>query len=166
MYADLHGYVLRQIGANDADDVVSETFTVAWRRWRNRPPTSQRCRAWVFGIAQKKILELYRARDRNRRVAAAIASQPPRATEAPDDVVAMDRVQRWLARLPEHERAAVYLVTISGFTLAEAAAILGHPISTISARVARALQRLRPLADTDLTLVDTQLRGSRRGFER
>ncbi|QAY68783.1 RNA polymerase sigma factor [Xylanimonas protaetiae] len=158
-YSDLHGYVLRQVGPNDVADVVSEAFTTAWRRWGDRPPTQDRWRAWVFGIAHKKILELYRTHARDRRVEASVAAQPHRACEPADGVVATDRVQRWLGELPAHERAPVYLVTISGFTFAEAGAILGHPTSTISTRVSRALQRLRPL-------VDAETEGIRRGLER
>ncbi|WP_162616409.1 MULTISPECIES: RNA polymerase sigma factor [Xylanimonas] len=173
MYSCLHGYVLRQVGPNDVDDVVSEALTVAWRRWGDRPPTGDRCRAWVFGIAHKKVLELYRARDRDRCVVDAVAAQPPGASAAVDDVVATDRVQRWLGELPVHERASVYLVAICGFTLAEVGMILGHPTSTISARVTRALRRMRPLADTEMAsgdtemaLVNTQMEGSGRGLGR
>lgn len=172
-YADLHGYVLRQVGPNDVDDVVSAAFETAWRRWGDRPPTNDRCRAWVFGIAHMKVLELYRAYDRDRCVVDAVAAQPPGVSAATDEVVATDRVQRWLGALPVHERASVYLVAICGFTLAEVGTILGRPTSTVSARVTRALRRLRPLVDTEMAsvdtemaLVDAQMEGRSRGLGR
>ncbi|WP_050758128.1 RNA polymerase sigma factor [Xylanimonas cellulosilytica] len=166
VYSGLHGYVLRQVGPNDVDDVVSEAFTVAWDRWNDRPPTADRCRAWAFGIAHNKILELHRAHAREHRVTAAVAAQPLCVSAAVEDVVATGRVLRLLSELPVHERASVYLVTICGFTLAEAGEILGHPTSTISARVTRALQRLRPLAHAEVALVGAQMEGSGRGCGR
>ncbi len=120
-----------------------------------------------------KVLELYRAYDRDRCVVDAVAAQPPGVSAATDEVVATDRVQRWLGALPVHERASVYLVAICGFTLAEVGTILGRPTSTVSARVTRALRRLRPLVDTEMAsvdtemaLVDAQMEGRSRGLGR
>lgn len=146
VYSDLHGYVLRQVGSNDVDDVVSESLMTAWRRWDDRPPTYERCRAWVFGIAHKKVLECFRRRDRDRKIEIAATASLSAAVSAGNDAVITDRTSWWLAQLPVHERAAVYLMTILGFTAAEAGTILGHPASTVSARVSRALARLRPVA--------------------
>lgn len=145
VHGDLHGYLRQQVGPSDVDDVLSEALTTAWRRWSDAPATGDRQRAWVFGIAQNKVRELYRANERRLRLGAALCAQVTRQLIPAEEVVADDRVRWFLEQLPAHERASVYLVTICGFTAKEAGQILGHPSSTVSGHVTRALHRLRPL---------------------
>lgn len=159
LYADLHGYLRRQVSLDDVDDVVAEALAAAWRRWSEAPPTRDRKRAWVFGIAQNKVRELHRGSERRRRLHTALSAQPQRVPTPMEGVGSGDRVRWFLDQLPEHERASVYLMTISGFTAEEAGEILGHPGSTISGRVTRALHRLRPL-------VAGQVGGDRVGIDR
>jgi Sigma-70 region 2 len=67
--AGLHRYVLRRLGDHLADDVVGETFLIAFRQ-RDRYDTSRpEARPWLYGIAANLIgkhrrseLRAYRAR--------------------------------------------------------------------------------------------------------
>ena len=48
---DIHRYVARRLGAEIADDLMSETFIIAFRR-RNRYDVSHpAARPWLYGIA-------------------------------------------------------------------------------------------------------------------
>jgi len=54
-------------------------------------------------------------------------------------------VERALATLPDHQRAAVVLVDVEGYSVEEAAAILDCPTGTIKSRCARGRAKLVPL---------------------
>ena len=52
-----------------------------------------------------------------------------------------------LATLPEDQRAALVLVDMQGYPVAEAAAVLGVPVGTVKSRCARGRARLLPLTE-------------------
>ena len=59
------GYALRRVARpEDAADVVSETFLVAWRRLGD-VPEEPRTRLWLYGVA-RRVLANQRRGDRRR----------------------------------------------------------------------------------------------------
>ncbi|NYI05418.1 RNA polymerase sigma factor SigM [Allostreptomyces psammosilenae] len=71
------------------------------------------------------------------------------SSEPPDAVVERDERKRALfaalAQLPEEQRAALALVDMDGYSVVEAAEILGVPTGTVKSRCARGRARLLPL---------------------
>ena len=51
-YQAIAGYVLRRVAADEADDVIAQVFTVAWRRF-GEVPAPPGDRLWLFGVARK-----------------------------------------------------------------------------------------------------------------
>ena len=125
-----------------ADDLVQDCLerAVAGRsRWRGEGPV----RAWLFRIL------LNRFRDQQRGAKAGLRLVPSEAmVEATrpgdqEDRLALREVHDAIGRLPTDQRAALLLVALEGFTLAEAAAALDIPEGTLTSRLARARQALR-----------------------
>ena len=147
----LLGFFLHRVDpAEDAADLVSETLAIAWRSTRRMPVDTEAARMWCFGVA-KNVLRNYE-RGRRRRdaladrlhIAIAIADGPQFTEEELD-------LRAAVAALPEDLAELVRLVHWDGFTLAEAAALLGIPASTARSRHAKAKELLREaLAEVDL----------------
>ena len=62
-YDAVRAYARRRCARlEDADDVVSETFTVAWRRLRDIPPGSEL--PWLYGVARRVLANQRRSERR------------------------------------------------------------------------------------------------------
>ena len=64
----IHGYLQRQVGADLADDLASQTFLVAFSRRRTFDHSHSCARPWLFGIAANLVRE--HLRQVRRRLAA------------------------------------------------------------------------------------------------
>lgn len=93
---------------------------------------------WLHRIVINACLDRIR-----RRRAHPTVELPDTDAPAPhvDTDMALD-VQSALARLPADQRAAIVLVDMEGFSVADAAAVLETPIGTIKSRCARGRARL------------------------
>ena len=56
-------YCLRRLAPSDAHDVVSEVFTIAWRKIEARP-ADDKIRSWLYGIAYRVLSHHWRGRRR------------------------------------------------------------------------------------------------------
>jgi RNA polymerase sigma factor (sigma-70 family) len=64
-YARILGYALRRTDcAEDAADVVADTFTLAWRRFADIPPGDEAV-LWLYGVA-RRMLANQRRKERSR----------------------------------------------------------------------------------------------------
>lgn len=76
--------------------------------------------------------------------------------ETPEDLALREDfarvLERGLARLSDHQRLALTLVDIQGFSYEEAAATLGDELGTIKSRLSRARARLRDYLSVQLDL--------------
>ena len=137
-HAAVARYARRRTEAGLADDVVAETFLVAWRRLDDVPDDAL---PWLLGVARHALAGQRRTAGRRsalvRRLAAA-APPPPAAGTEPEDVVTQA-----LARLRPGDREAITLVAWDGLTPAQAAAALGLPGVAFRVRLHRAKARLR-----------------------
>ncbi len=149
--ADLLAYVSRRVGPDDAPDLLGETMVVAWRRVGELPEDEERARMWLFGIARGTLLN--HARGQRRRWALADRIRLG-ATEdrggPPADAGA--EVRDAISRLDSEHAELVRLVHWDGFTLAEAAELLGIPASTARGRYARAKDELRAALSIEVPL--------------
>src|SRR5215831_10862911 len=48
--AAIHGYIARRLGRDAADDLVAETFLVAFRQRASYDPGQGSARPWLYGI--------------------------------------------------------------------------------------------------------------------
>src|SRR5262245_27440060 len=59
----LFRYAAQRLGVEEAGDVVSDTFVVAWRKLDQIP--SDEARAWLYGVARRETLNRVRRRARH-----------------------------------------------------------------------------------------------------
>lgn len=137
----------------DAEEVVVDTFTQAWRSADRYDPARGSVPAWLTTIARTRALDLVRGRGRRGRVEelAATGVELPRSMgvgpAAPDASLAARERQRAVASalsdLPGPQRQAIELAFYEGLTQSEIARQLGEPLGTVKTRVRLAMQKLR-----------------------
>jgi RNA polymerase sigma factor (sigma-70 family) len=142
---ELLAYVLRRVDrAEDAADVVAETFLVAWRRLDELPPADG-ARLWLYGVARRQLANQRRGQLRRSRLADRLRAELPTvvagAPSTEDHRVAA--VGAALARLDEEDREILRLTSWEGLTPTEIATVIGVPGVTVRSRLHRARKRLR-----------------------
>jgi RNA polymerase sigma-70 factor (ECF subfamily) len=142
----LYGTALRLTGhAEDALDIVQETFLRAFRTFHNfRAGTNPK--AWLFTILRSVAANRHRDDQRRPRLVPLDDLDERFAAHAAGGLPAreLDRgeVERALATLPEEFRLAVLLVDVEELSYEEAALVMGCPVGTVRSRLARARRGL------------------------
>jgi RNA polymerase sigma factor (sigma-70 family) len=131
----------RGVTGGMADDVVAETFLVAWRRLGDVPEDDPV--PWLLAVARNTWLNQRRADRRRwafvRRLPPPGVIPPPAEPADPSDGAG---VRAALARLTESDREILCLVAWDGLTSAQAGKVLGCSAGTFRVRLHRARQRL------------------------
>jgi len=168
---EVHAY--RMLGsAEDAEDVVQETFLRAWRR-RETFRGQATLRAWLYGIATNASLDLLERR--SRRLLPQLVSEPtdPDALPAPtgevtwlepypdrlldqvgsgedpldEAIVARETVELAflvaIQQLPARQRAVLRLRDVIGWSARETAAMLETSVVATNSALQRARETLR-----------------------
>jgi RNA polymerase sigma-70 factor (ECF subfamily) len=149
VFPEIAGYVRRRCGGPDADDVIAQVFTVAWRRLDHIPSPPQD-RLWMFGVARKTLADAERSARRQRRLGLRLASQAliGGQTESSLDSAAStdpaaDGVRAAIATLRPADREALRLVLWEALSHGEAAAVLGCSVNAFEIRYRRARAAVR-----------------------
>ncbi|MFD0684159.1 RNA polymerase sigma factor [Actinomadura fibrosa] len=133
-------YAVSRAGRHVADDVVSETFAVAWRRLREVPDPAL---PWLLGVARNVLRDGHRAEVRRESFAAELRRWAPRPTgDIAEDVAERLAVLRAMAALPEDDREILVLVAWQGLAPREAARVVGCSAAALRVRLHRARRRL------------------------
>ncbi|SEE09096.1 RNA polymerase sigma factor [Ruania alba] len=149
----IHAYAMRHVGPDRAEEVVAETFLVAWRRLEDVPGSGL---PWLLVVARNTIRSDRRSMYRQR----ALTAELERLTKLTDHVASAetlvterDALLRGLAQLSKNQREAILLVAWDGLTTTDAAAVAGCALGTFKVRLHRARRRmsraLDPTADPD-----------------
>ena len=135
-YPRMMGYVMRRVASDqDAEDVVSEVFTIAWRRLEEIPIDAGRL-PWMYGAARRTLANHYRGRDRRERLIGRLRHEPAPAGRS------YDEVHEALDRLRPADREILTLHAWDDLDTADIALVLGIPVSTAAVRLHRARRRL------------------------
>jgi len=142
-------YASRHVDATSAQDVMSETFLVAWRRLQDIPGDPL---PWLLVVARNTISNRRRSVNRARVVELELTrlarvARPVAGAEG--TAVARDTMLRTLASLSSAEREAVLLTAWDGLDATAAAQVAGCSPSTFSKRLSRARARLESAHDGD-----------------
>jgi RNA polymerase sigma-70 factor, ECF subfamily len=154
--AAVAAYAARRTTAAAVDDVVAETFAVAWRRFDDIPADPL---PWLFGVA-RRVLSTQRRGERRRdalvdRLAAERAGAP-----GPPPLLD-DALEAALSRLSERDREVLRLVAWEDLTTARAAAAMGCTHAALRVRLHRARRRLAAaLAELDEPLPERTVQRS------
>ncbi|WP_167735944.1 sigma-70 family RNA polymerase sigma factor [Nocardioides sp. 503] len=140
----VHAYAVRHCGPDEADDVLAETFAVAWRRLDDVPDPAI---GWLIVTARHVIAGRRRTARRREELDRHYAEQPEiarLASEPGADEVVVRRatVLQALDTLSEREREALLLTAWDGLGHADAAAVARCSTRAFRARLMRARARL------------------------
>ena len=141
------GYALRRADTpEDAADIVSETFMIAWRRL-DEVPVGDEARLWLYGVARRVLANQRRGQQRRERLnarlrdeVAVVSAWAEAGRPAPDSAV-----MAALAHLDEADRELITLVAWEGLDRDQIATMLGCSRATIRVRLHRARRRLARL---------------------
>ncbi len=133
--------------AEDAEDVVQETFFRAFRSGEVTRIGSMR--SWLARIAWRLALDRVRKRLRDHGDGSSsdlLSQLPADAAGAEETLLRAEKLallERLLRSLPRDLRETLQLVTSSGMTSAEVAELLGIDESSVRTRVSRARKHLK-----------------------
>ena len=136
-------YALRHLDRPGANDIVSDTFLVAWQRVDDIPDPAL---PWLLVVARNSIHNRVRSNTRRQRVTTQLLTlERAAATAAAADELALERegLVRALGRLTDDQREALLLVAWDGLSAVDAAAVLGCSRAAFEVRLHRARKRLR-----------------------
>jgi RNA polymerase sigma factor (sigma-70 family) len=148
-------YVTRRLGASAAEDVVAETFLIAFRQRSSFQPDRPDARPWLYGIATHLVGRHRRAEIRQYRALARAGADSVTEpfTDRVDERVSAEGACRGLsaalAGLPAGQRDALLLVAWADLTYQQAAQALGVPVGTVRSRLSRARAQLRHALGND-----------------
>ena len=141
----VRGYALRRTSLDEVDDVVAETFLIAWRRFDDIPANAG---PWLLGVARRVLSNRRRSDNRvvslSDRLAERERRRPPMVT---DDTDLRLTIEAALEQLPDKEREALRLLAWDGLSTADVAVVLGCTRATLAVRMHRARRRLAQIID-------------------
>jgi RNA polymerase sigma-70 factor (ECF subfamily) len=144
LYADNHrrvyAYAVARAGRALADEVVAETFLVAWRRFPQMP--SGAALPWLLGVARNVIRGRYRDEERQRAIAAEMVAWAADAPDVADGVAERSAILTALAELSENDREVLTLTAWDGLSPGAAARVVNCSVPTFLVRLHRARNRL------------------------
>ena len=136
--------------ADEAEDVVEETFWQAWRKASSYEPSRGAVSTWLLTIGRRRALDRLRAKDRRREesmsqtgVLADMASSLPDPFQAAEGSERRSNVRAALNELPEEQRSVLELGYFQGLSQTEIAEMTGQPLGTVKTRMRLAMQKLR-----------------------
>lgn len=141
-YPHVLAYAISLVGRQVGEDITSETFTIAWRRYSQVQPMRL---PWLLGVARNLVYELRRRDVRQYELAAAEGLRISTVVEQSDpaeDVAERLVVLGALATLSDTDRELLTLIAWQGLSVPEAARVLGCSSATLSVRLHRARRRL------------------------
>jgi RNA polymerase sigma factor (sigma-70 family) len=153
-------YAARRLGPGPAEDIVGETFLVAFRQRDRYDPARRDAGPWLYGIAGNLIRRHHRDEVRQLRALARTGIDPVAEsfTDRSDARLAAGAASRTVAEaiagLDADQRDVLLLITWAGLTYDQAAEALGIPEGTVRSRMNRARTRLRAaLGDVNPTTI-------------
>ncbi len=137
------------VDAAEAEDVVQDVFTQAWRQASRYDATRAPVAGWLMIITRARALDRLRRR-RARIVSTEIDSSTPhpRDPEPSQEMLAItaeqaERLRGALGELPDGQRTAIELAYYEGLSQSDIAERLHEPLGTVKTRIRSGLLKLR-----------------------
>lgn len=151
-------YACRHVDHHTAQEVVSETFMVAWRRL---PEVPEKALPWLLVVARNTLSNHRRGDRRRDALTEKMARVDQVARSAPGaDITVTDRAEvlEALAALTSTEREALLLTAWDGLSAAEAAHVVGCSVPAMHVRLFRARRRVQAGPGTEESVAPIPLR--------
>ncbi|MEV4775142.1 RNA polymerase sigma factor [Microbacterium sp. LWH12-1.2] len=148
----VNAFAAYRIGQHAAEDVLSETFLIAFRRRADFDTSVESATPWLFGIASR-LIRKHRATEAKqwRSFAAAITGEEHTSEGGVDDAMTkldaareVQSLKTRIAALAPRDRETLLLYAWQGMTYEEIATTLGVPVGTVRSRLNRVRRRLDP----------------------
>ena len=147
--ARILGLAIRIVrNSSDAEDVVQEVFSQAWRTAPNYQPARGTVAGWLLMMARSRAIDRLRSRQTRRD-----SGDAPDLDGLPADVAPVSeqlsasqqaaRVREAMMTLPVEQRTALELAYFEGLTQTEIAERTQTPLGTVKTRIRTALTSLR-----------------------
>ncbi len=138
-YEPVYRYAARRVAPEAVQDVVAETFLVAWRRY---PELRGEPLPWLLGIARRVASTHRRSGARREALRERLHSEPAPAHFDGTSAVEDRQLALALATLSERDREAITLVAWDGLDHRTAASVMGCSTGSLTVRLHRARRRL------------------------
>jgi RNA polymerase sigma factor (sigma-70 family) len=145
----VHRYVARRLGTQVADDIVGETFLIAFRRRESYELTRDHALPWLYAIATSLVARHRRDEERYLRTLCRTGVDPlpePMADQVVGRVAAQTQERLLagaLAGLSQGDRDVLLLVAWGDLSYEETADVLSIPVGTVRSRLHRARRKVR-----------------------
>ena len=139
------GFAMRRVPPDEAQDVVGETFLVAWRRLDQIPPEPL---PWLLGVARNVIATRQRGHRRLTKLFNRLLEHRPgiQLDNSPFD---RSDLAAAFNSLTEKDREVLMLIGWDGLSVTQAAEVLGCNPQSLSLRLHRARNRLEARMASD-----------------
>jgi RNA polymerase sigma-70 factor (ECF subfamily) len=148
-FRHIYAYARRRIPEEAVDDVVAETFLIAWRRLE-QIPEAQLALPWLYGVARRVVWQHHRSNQRRGRLIARIAGLARDVTSDVGYDLEHRAVHQALARLQPPDQEILRLAEWEDLPPRDIAVVLGCSANAASIRLHRAHRRFeRALREVD-----------------
>ncbi|BBH70952.1 DNA-directed RNA polymerase sigma-70 factor [Actinoplanes sp. OR16] len=137
-------YLARRTDPATADDVLSETLLICWRRLDDMPEERV---LWAYGIARRCLANAERGRRRQARVAAKVARLDPPQTVTESHHDEDDELTAAMATLRPEDAELLRLWAWEDLAPGQIAVVLGVSVNAVHIRLHRAKAKLRERLD-------------------
>jgi RNA polymerase sigma-70 factor (ECF subfamily) len=135
------GYVLRRTGnADDAADVIAETFLTAWRRLDDIPRDPE-ARLWLYGVARRVLANHHRGERRRSALTDRLRADLAAGYRPPEPDGEHAQLAASFRRLPAADRELLALSAWEGLDYGQIAVALGCSRNAVRLRLFRARKR-------------------------
>jgi RNA polymerase sigma-70 factor (ECF subfamily) len=143
-FRGVYSYVAARVqDSQTAEDLTSETFLRAWRRWPPRNVTGNVPKAWLFQIARNLVIDHYRSSSRRQTVPLGEGLvHSSRDIPGGNGHLGAMALQMTLATLSSRDQDVLTL-RLAGLTNREVGAVMGLSEAAAGMACLRALRRLR-----------------------
>lgn len=143
-YREIYRYVRRRSRSeSDAEDVTQDVFADAARALASFEPSEGPPIAWLYAVAQRRLIDKARRQARRQEVSAGRVLElvaEPLAEYGPD---VADALRSGLERLPRLQQEVVLMKLVQGRSFAEIASALDAGEGACRMRFLRGLEQLR-----------------------
>jgi RNA polymerase sigma-70 factor (ECF subfamily) len=156
---DRHGagilrFLVRRVGPEPADQLLGDTFRIAFERRVTFDRSRDTAAPWLYGIATNLLRRHRRSEGRRLRATARLGASTDGGQADEDRVIAaadaealLPAVAEAVLELPDAERDVLLLFAWEDLAYDDIAAALDVPVGTVRSRLSRARQKVRDLLD-------------------
>lgn len=145
-------FAARRVGSHAAEDVLSETMLVAFRRRRDFDATWESAKPWLLGIASRVIKKHHAQEATQWRSFEASAGRGDHVSDGAIDAAgaradasaAVRALAPRIAALAARDRETLLLYAWGDLTYEEVAVAMGVPVGTVRSRLNRVRRKLAP----------------------